>query len=73
MKSVLHVAHSLKGTLAMFGAYPAREVAAQLERQSKLGTTTGMAALLAQLVSEVDQLLVALTRVVHAEGTSKSL
>jgi PAS domain S-box-containing protein len=70
IKGVLHVAHSLKGTLAMFGARPASEVAAQLERQSHAGDTTGMAALVDQLANEVAQLLVVLTRVVNSGGTA---
>ncbi len=70
IKGVLHLAHSLKGTLAMFGARPASEVAAQLERQSHVGDATGMAALVDQLTSEVAQLLVVLTRVVNSEGTA---
>lgn len=32
LKTVMHMAHSLKGTLAMFGARPASEVASRMER-----------------------------------------
>ena len=71
IKGVLHVVHALKGTLAMFGAVPACELAAQLERQSQAGDASGMAALVAQLASEVSQLVVVLTQVVNSGGSAK--
>jgi signal transduction histidine kinase/CheY-like chemotaxis protein/HPt (histidine-containing phosphotransfer) domain-containing protein len=61
---LLHVAHSLKGTLGLFGAKPAAQLARQLEalvNQSKLsGQACGkdeIDSLLNRLTTEVDRLL----------------
>ena len=57
LKSVMHTAHALKGTLSMFGAKPASELASQIE-QCALGTdTAGIPELLEKLVVEMDILL----------------
>jgi HPt (histidine-containing phosphotransfer) domain-containing protein len=57
LKSVMHTAHALKGTLSMFGAKPASELASQIEKCA-LGTdTAGIPELLEKLVVEMDILL----------------
>ena len=62
LKPVMHVTHALKGTLAMFGARPAVAIAGRVETQSEKGRPEGLAELVAEMVTEVDQLLVALRR-----------
>jgi len=59
---VLHVAHALKGTVAMFGARPAVELAQRVELLAERGGTIGMPELIDALNAEVDQLVVALLR-----------
>jgi len=62
LKPVMHVAHALKGTLAMFGARPAVAIASQVEAQSGRGSLEGLAELVAELVAEVEQLNLAMRR-----------
>ena len=62
LKPVMHVAHALKGTLAMFGARPAVAIAGQVEAQLEKSRPEGLAELVAEMVTEVDQLLVAMRR-----------
>jgi len=62
LQPVMHVAHALKGTLAMFGARPAVAIAGRVEIQSGKGRPEGLAELIAEMVTEVDQLLVAMRR-----------
>jgi two-component system sensor histidine kinase/response regulator len=57
-----HVAHALKGTLAMIGALPAAEIARQIEVQSGNGTLESLAGMVSGMVAEVDQLIAALRR-----------
>ena len=57
---VLHTAHSLKGTLSMFGAKPASELARQMESLAGRSDASRMAELLEPLRVEVEQLLVAI-------------
>jgi CheY-like chemotaxis protein len=59
---VLHVAHALKGTVAMFGARPAVELAQRVELLAERGDTIGMPELIDALNAEVAQLVVALLR-----------
>lgn len=59
---VLHVAHALKGTVAMFGARPAVELAQRVELLAERGDTIGMPELIDALNAEVNQLVVALLR-----------
>ena len=54
---VRHVAHALKGTLAMFGARPASDCALELERMAASGESAGLHAGLEALQREVEQLL----------------
>ncbi len=56
-KVILHVAHSLKGTMAMFGARPASELAQQMERQASLNQMEGMREMVSALETEVKQLV----------------
>ena len=58
--SVLHTAHALKGTLSMFGALPAAELARQIEDLAAKGESAGIVAKLPPLVAEVTSLLNAL-------------
>jgi HPt (histidine-containing phosphotransfer) domain-containing protein len=60
LKTVLHVAHSLKGTLAMFGARPASELAFRMERQAESGVVDDLAETTQALTREVNQLVAAL-------------
>ena len=64
LKTILHVSHSLKGTLAMFGARPASELAYQMERQAHRGDADDIAEATQALTREVNQLLAALKIVV---------
>ncbi len=63
LKTVLHVAHSLKGTLAMFGARPASELAFRMERQAESGVAGDIAETILALTREVSQMLTALKHV----------
>jgi len=60
LKPVLHLAHALKGTLAMFGARPSVEIAQRVELLASQGEATGIVELLEALDVEVAQLVVAL-------------
>jgi HPt (histidine-containing phosphotransfer) domain-containing protein len=60
LKSVLHTAHALKGTLAMFGAQPASDLAAHMERFAMQSNGPGAAALVEQLVVELDLVIAAI-------------
>jgi len=60
VKSVLHTAHALKGTLSMFGALPAAELAREIEAIAATGESKGIEALLPPLAAEVTSLLHAL-------------
>jgi PAS domain S-box-containing protein len=62
LKPVMHVAHALKGTLAMFGARPAVSIASVVEAQSGRGDAEGLAELVAEMVAEVEQLIAAMRR-----------
>jgi len=53
---VLHIAHALKGTLALFGAEPASTLAARLEALAAQADVQSIAALLPAFVQEVDVL-----------------
>jgi two-component system, sensor histidine kinase and response regulator len=57
---ILHTAHSLKGTLSMFGAKPASELARQMESLAGRSDTPRMAELLEPLRTEVELLLSAI-------------
>jgi two-component system sensor histidine kinase/response regulator len=57
-----HVVHALKGTLAIFDAKPAVEMARHLELLATQGDLTGMADLVAKLTAAVNSLNAALGR-----------
>jgi CheY-like chemotaxis protein/HPt (histidine-containing phosphotransfer) domain-containing protein len=59
-KSVLYTAHALKGTLSMFGAVPASQMAALLEGFAGQSDASNIAALLESFINEVQSLLVVL-------------
>jgi HPt (histidine-containing phosphotransfer) domain-containing protein len=59
-KSVLHVAHALKGTLSMFGARPASELARRIESFAEQLDAPGINLLVQPLAEEVEQLLAAI-------------
>ena len=60
LKPVMHVAHALKGTFAMFGARPAVELAQAIEKLANDQVVKGIAGRLAVMLIEVDKLLAAL-------------
>ena len=60
LKTVLHTTHALKGTLAMFGAQPASELARHAEMLAGQGVADGLSKLLAAMMVEVDHLVHAL-------------
>jgi len=62
LNPVMHVAHALKGILAIFGARPAVVIASQVEAQSGRGKPEGLAELVAEMVTEVEQLIAAMRR-----------
>ena len=62
LKPVLHLTHALKGTLAMFGAQPASELAHRAEVLAAQGQSEGLAELIGAMTIEVDLLLLALQR-----------
>ncbi|MBI4741447.1 MAG: response regulator [Betaproteobacteria bacterium] len=59
---VLFTAHALKGTLAMFGADPARELAHRIEQQAKHGDPLELGQLIDDLIEETEQLASVLGR-----------
>lgn len=64
---VLHTAHALKATLAMFGADPASELAARMEAMAREGALALIDSLVHPFVTEVDQLRAVLKRSLSAE------
>ena len=64
VNSVMHTAHALKGTLAMFGAEPARDLAAKIEALALTGDLNSMRLLLSAFCVEVVAMLEALNHVV---------
>ena len=56
-RSVMHVAHALKGTLGLFGAEPARDFAARLEAKAQRSEADGIAELVEMMRAEVEHLL----------------
>jgi CheY-like chemotaxis protein/HPt (histidine-containing phosphotransfer) domain-containing protein len=62
LKTMLHTSHAMKGTLAMFGAKPASELAYAIEQLASQGGSVGLSELLATLQIEVDYLVIALHR-----------
>jgi CheY-like chemotaxis protein/HPt (histidine-containing phosphotransfer) domain-containing protein len=57
LQSVLHTSHALKGTLAMFGAAPARDLAQRIETLCARGAPDEVLALLDPFATEVQHLL----------------
>jgi two-component system sensor histidine kinase/response regulator len=62
LTTLLHVAHSLKGTLAMFGAEPATELAHAVEQMAARKNREGLDGMVKQLIAEVRELITALQR-----------
>jgi PAS domain S-box-containing protein len=56
LKAVLHTSHALKGTLSMFGARPASELAQRMEALAGAEDANGIAPLVALLTAEVEKL-----------------
>jgi PAS domain S-box-containing protein len=65
-KSVLHTAHALKGTLALFGARPASELAARMEALATRDDGAAIGVLLPIFCAEVEKLVLELQRVLCA-------
>jgi two-component system sensor histidine kinase/response regulator len=61
-QTVLHISHALKGTLAMFGAQPARELAQQIESCAARGDGPGADLFVSPFETEVEHLLQALAK-----------
>ena len=57
LQAVLHVAHALKGTLSMFGAKPASDLAHEIEKNAMRSDTSGVGECLPALVIEMDRLI----------------
>ena len=67
MEAFMHTVHALKGTLSLFGAQPAADVAAEMELAASQGQVEGMAQNVAQLCSNVEQVIAALRQVVPVQ------
>lgn len=61
-----HTVHALKGTLNLFGAQPAADLAAQMESVASQGLDVGLETCLELLCAEVEQVVQALKQVVPA-------
>ena len=55
--TVLHISHALKGTLGMFGAQPARELAQQIESCASRADGHGAELFVSPFVTEVEHLM----------------
>lgn len=62
LKALERDAHALKGTLAMFGAEPASDLAARIESKAHEGDSEQLESLVLSLFAEVDHLLAVLPR-----------
>jgi PAS domain S-box-containing protein len=62
MRAVARTAHSLKGTLSMFGAVPARDLASEIEALASSANAHLVAALVEPLREQVELLIVAMRR-----------
>ena len=58
----MHVAHALKGTLGLFGARPAVDLAYRIETQAARGEAAGLNEMSEAMVGEVEKMIVALRR-----------
>lgn len=63
-----HTVHALKGTLQLFGARPAAELAAQMESAASQGQGVGMETCLELLCAEVEKVVHALKQVVQPQS-----
>jgi HPt (histidine-containing phosphotransfer) domain-containing protein len=68
LQSVLHTAHALKGTTAMFGAAPASVMAARIESYAAAENAAAIAPLLDPFVQEAQKLLAAIGAVLNAKA-----
>ncbi len=68
MQTLLHTAHALKGTTAMFGAAPASALAARMESAAAAGNAAAIAPLLEPFVQETQKLLAAITAMQNANA-----
>lgn len=66
-KSVLFIAHALRGTLTMFHAQPAVQLAQRIERFAGKGDCDSMVELIELLSEELDRLSIAMQCVVNLE------
>ncbi len=60
LQTVLYKAHSLKGTLALFGAVPASKLAASMERYAAAAQTQSIGGVFEPFVAEVERFLAVL-------------
>ena len=68
LQSILHTAHALKGTTAMFGAAPASALAARIESAAAAGNAAVIAPLLEPFVQETQKLLAAISAMLNANA-----
>jgi PAS domain S-box-containing protein len=68
LQSILHTAHALKGTTAMFGAAPASALAARIESAAAAGNAAAITPLLEPFVQETQKLLAAITAMLNANA-----
>jgi CheY-like chemotaxis protein/HPt (histidine-containing phosphotransfer) domain-containing protein len=68
LQSVLHTAHALKGTTAMFGAAPASVMAARIESYAAAENAAAIAPLLDPFMQEAQKLLAAIGAVLNAKA-----
>jgi HPt (histidine-containing phosphotransfer) domain-containing protein len=61
LKTVLHTAHALKGTLLMFGAVPAADLAQRMEQCAQDQDAIGVAELVAPLAEVLNHLIAAIS------------
>ena len=57
LDTVLHISHALKGTLGLFGAQPARELAQQIESCASRADGPGAELFISPFVTEVEHLM----------------
>jgi CheY-like chemotaxis protein/HPt (histidine-containing phosphotransfer) domain-containing protein len=68
LQSVLHTAHALKGTTALFGAVPASALAARIESAAVAGNAAAISPLLEPFVQETQKLLAAIKTMLNANA-----
>jgi HPt (histidine-containing phosphotransfer) domain-containing protein len=68
MQTLLHTAHALKGTTALFGAAPVSAIAARIESSAAAANAAAIAQLLEPFAQESEKLLAAITAMLNAKA-----